>query len=362
MKNTVNTFIATARTVLTRFVLVALLSLSAVGGYAKSPQTNIQEKEVWAFSIDNDLFIPGTSEDVDFTGGLAFTYTGKRGEKYWNILDNTLASVDQLSRIGDENSSITPSIEFGVYGFTPEVTGDPELVENDRPYASMVYLSASRIYQEQPGGDAWFSSLTIGALGLDWFGDIQNNLHKVINNDQAQGWNNQISDGGEATFRYQLAYQDYWERDAQNASQQFKTTYFASVGYLTELGVAISSRHGLISSPSSRFNPELISYGERVNEVVATPAGGKENYLWGGIAIKARLYNAFLQGQFKHSEHVLARDELRPLLVEAWAGYTLTIGREFKFSYVIRGQSSEIRSGDGNRHLLWGGLMLSQTI
>ena len=351
-----NTFRAKAKT-----ILIVLLSLIAVGGYAKSPQTT-QGKEVWAFSIDNDLFIPGTSEDVDFTGGMAFTYAGKRGEKYWNIFDNTLASIDRLSNIGDENSSITPSIEFGVYGFTPEVIDVPELLENDRPYASLVYLSAGRIYQEQPGGNAWFSSLTIGALGFDWFGDIQNDMHRLVNNGQAKGWDNQVSDGGEITFRYQLAYLDYWERNAEKASQQLKTTYFASVGYLTELGVAISSRQGLISSPSNRFNPELISYGERVNEVVATPAGGKENYFWGGVALKARLYNAFLQGQFKHSEHVLSRDEVRPLLVEAWAGYTLTLGRDFKFSYVIRGQSSEIRSGEGDRHLVWGGLVLSQTI
>lgn len=356
MKRIVNTLLAKTTT-----VMIVVLFLTAVGGYAKTPQT-IQEKEVWAFSIDNDLFIPGTSEDVDFTGGLALTYTGKRGKKYWNIFDNTLGSIDRLSHIGDENSSITPSIEFGLYGFTPEMIDVPELLENDRPYASLVYLSAGRIYQEQPGGDAWFSSLTIGALGLDWFGDVQNDMHRLVNNGQAKGWDNQVSDGGEITFRYQLAYMDYWQRDAQSASQQLKTTYFASVGYLTELGVAISSRQGLISSPSNRFNPELISYGERVNEVVATPTGGKENYFWGGIAVKARLYNAFLQGQFKQSEHVLSRDEVRPLLVEAWAGYTLTLGRDFKFSYVIRGQSSEIRSGEGDRHLLWGGLVLSQTI
>ncbi len=342
-------------------VFIVLLSLTTVGGYAETPQT-IREKEVWAFSIDNDLFTPGTSKDADFTGGLALTYAGARGKKYWNVLDTTLASIDSLSGTGDEESSVTPSIELGVYGFTPEAIDSAELLENDRPYASLVYLSASRIYQKQPWGDAWFSSLTIGALGLDVFGDIQNDIHRLVNNEQAEGWHNQISDGGEITFRYQLAYLDYWERNRKNPSRQFKTTYFASVGYLTEVGVAVSTRQGLISSPSNRFNPELISYGERVNEVVATPTGGDENYFWGGVAIKARLYNAFLQGQFKHSEHTLEQDELRPLLLEAWAGYTLTLGRDFKFSYVIRGQSSEVRSGEGDRNLLWGGLVLSQTI
>lgn len=195
-------------------------------------------------------------------------------------------------------------------------------------------------------------------LGLDILGDVQNGIHRAAGNDEALGWHNQVSDGGELTARYQLAYHNYW--DSNTFSSRFKTTYFPSVGYLTEVGVALSTRQGLINSPDNRFNPELISYGERVNDTAATtPSQGEEWFFWGGVGFKARLYNAFLQGQFRESVHTLGFKDLRPLTVEAWFGYTFKLGSEFKLSYVLRGRTSELKRGEGDRGQVWGGSFLA---
>lgn len=326
------------------------------------------EQQAWAFSMDNDLFVPGRIRDADFTGGFAFTYSGRTGFKYWQGLDKSLETLDRIFGAGifgadifgtaQVDSSITPSIEFGMYGFTPHKIEATEVVREDRPYASLIYLSASRIYpSSEPGGNAWSSSLTVGTLGLNVFGDIQNEIHKLTGSDSASGWDHQIADGGELTFRYQAAYHNYW--DSNLNAQHFKTTYFASVGYLTEAGIALSTRQGLMSS-SQRFNPELVSYGERVNELAMTQDQGKGSYFWGGISVKARAYNAFLQGQFKSSEHTLHSDELRPVLAEAWVGYTVSMGHRHKFSYFLRAQTSEIRQGAADRHLVWGGFVISR--
>jgi hypothetical protein len=319
------------------------------------------DKQAWAVSMDNDLFVP-TGQDRDFTAGFALTYTGHSGVKYWQGLDNGLAAVDRLHGLdvsGRENSLVTPSIEIGAYGFTPENIEARDVQGNDRPYASLVYLSASRIYQATSGRDAWTSAITIGVLGSDVFEDAQNAVHNATNSDRARGWTHQVSDGGELTLRYQTAYHQYW--NISSPSVELKTTYFGSVGYLTEGGIALSTRSGRISSPDYRFNPELISYGERVNDVAAAPYAGRESYFWGGVALKARAYNAFLQGQFRDSEHTLHASELRPILAEAWIGYTLSFARDMKFSYVLRAQTSEIKKGKGDRNLLWGGLVLSQS-
>src|SRR5690606_39012728 len=133
-------------------------------------------------------------------------------------------------------------------------------------------------------------------------------LHGWLGNQPIKGWDNQISDGGEPTARYQIAHHHYWA--TKPSSARYKTTVFSSVGYLTEIGVALSTRRGLISSPDHRFNPELIAYGERVNDAAATPYQGKERYFWGGVTLKARLYNAFLQGQFRDSAHTLNYGDL----------------------------------------------------
>ena len=70
----------------------------------------------------------------------------------------------------------------------------------------------------------------------------------------------------------------------------------------------------------------------------------------------------FLQGQFRDSTHTYSHDELRPLIAEAWAGYTFAFKSGYRVSYVLRGQSSEIKQGDGDRNIIWGGLVISKTI
>jgi hypothetical protein len=93
--------------------------------------------------------------------------------------------------------------------------------------------------------------------------------------------------------------------------------------------------------------------------VVASEGGGAERYFWGGFNVKARAYNAFLQGQFRSSEATFATHELRPLIAEAWVGYTFASARGWRVSYVLRAQSSEVRAGPADRTQTWGGVVLS---
>lgn len=314
---------------------------------------------VWSISMDNDLFVPFTSTDHDFTGGFAVTYTSKEGPQQWRKLDSALATLDRFTRL-NQSSSTKPSaasIELGFYGFTPEDKTRSDVIWDDRPYSSLSYLSMSRMYPANLQGNYWSSSLTLGVLGLDIFGEAQNAIHRTVNVDESSGWGHQISSGGELTARYQVAYHDHWA--SSTSSSRFKTTYFSSLGYITEAGVSLSTRFGRISSPDQRFNPELITYGERVNELAAAGSYGMESYFWGGVALKARAYNAFLQGQFRDSEHSLSSSELRPVIAEAWVGYTFGMGQNRSLSYFIKAQSSEIRSGKGDRGHVWGGLVLS---
>lgn len=313
-----------------------------------------------ALSTDNDLFAP-TQTDRDYTAGVAITYSSNSQEFGNNVYSRLAGSIDRgllggFAELPDE--AVSTSMEFGVYGFTPEEISAPQIDRDDRPYSSLVYLSTSKSYQSVAGKSGWTTSLTVGALGLDLFKSGQNSIHKVIGSDKAGGWDHQISEGGEPTLRYSTAYHQYL--DSSEPDSKLKVTYFGSVGYLTEFGAALVFRDGLISSPDNRFNPELMAYGERAPGV--STSAGRENYFWGGLSLKARAYNAFLQGQFRDSDHELGANDLNILLAEVWGGYTHGLWNGVEVSYVVRVQSSEIKSGSGNRTLAWGGLVLSKRL
>lgn len=310
----------------------------------------------WALSFDNDVLVP-SSRDQDYTYGVSVTISGDVTRDYAVSLDAPLSWLNQ--RLIPGNGMVTPSnhaIEFGVYGFTPEDITIAEANPSDRPYAGIVYTSAIQELITPNPDVAWRTSLTFGILGLDIVGDLQNDVHKAIGSEEAKGWEHQISDGGEPTARYSIARQRLWHSPVPYL--EIKTTAQTSVGYLTEASYGVSLRLGRIASRWQSFNPELTTYGEQANQVVDEQYRS-ESYWMMGAAVKARFYNAFLQGQFRNSEVEYNRDELNTGILEAWAGYSHSFNSGFRLTYLLRGHTSELRRGDGDRNVVWGGLTLS---
>ena len=314
----------------------------------------------WALAFDNDVFVPG-GRDQDYTYGINFTQTGNTARTAFVSLNKPLVKLDNW--LGNKHESLglqeTFSREIGVFGFTPENIGIGYANPQDRPYASLAYLASSREQINLVDNLAWKSTLTIGVLGLGLAGELQDVVHEVTRSQPPQGWDNQISEGGELTGRYVIARQKYL--DGFPESLEVKSTVQASFGYLTEASWSLSLRSGRIHSPWSSFNPELASYGEK-SSYSSNAKAVNEHYFWAGIALKARAYNAFLQGQFRNSAVTYDQNQLNPLLVEAWAGYTFAFKQGYRLSYVLRGHSSEIKDGAGDRDLLWGGIIIARSL
>lgn len=339
------------------------LQVAALVDEEKRPVISSELKPVktsWAIAFDNDLLAPG-DRDRDYTYGMNLTYSGTSAEDADISLKTPLRAIDSLLGVDElaVHSRDSYSVETGLYGFTPKELERETINESDRPYASLVYLSSSHEQIDIDNNVAWNSTLTIGVLGLSWVGDLQNTAHRETAGKNARGWNHQISDGGELTGRYVLARQHYIESFSD--SFEVKSTVQASVGYLTEASWGLSFRTGKIISPWASFNPDLISYGEKSTYSNNTSTTN-EHYFWSGFTLKARAYNAFLQGQFRDSDFTYAYSDLRPFIAEAWAGYTYAFKQGYRVSYVIRAQSSEIKHGDGNRNVVWGGLIFAKTI
>jgi hypothetical protein len=176
--------------------------------------------------------------------------------------------------------------------------------------------------------------------------DIQNAVHDVVGSPQARGYDHQISAGGEPTMRYTLARQYLWIANPAS-TLDVKTTVQGSVGYLTESSVAISARLGRFASPWWSFAPEQTDYLGAPSPVVSSAA--PEIYVFTGVRLTARAYNAFLQGQFRESEVRYSSSELNPVIGSAWIGIATQLAGRTQASYALNYQTSEVRHGPASR-------------
>ena len=317
----------------------------------------------WALYIDNDLFALRSS-DQDYTGGFSLTLAGKRAQEYDFSIDPALQWTNKLTGINTLHAAKDRqlhSIEFGFTVFTPESITDLELQSGDRPYASLLYLSNTEESIDLDNDSAWISTLTLGVIGSNLISDVQTELHKAIGSDTPVGWDNQISDGGELTFRYSLAKQNLVHYDYSGENKlEVSTTAQASVGYLTEASFGLAARVGDFDTPWYSFRPQFNDYSEKSTSLAGLQKPVSELYFWGGVNIHARAYNSFLQGQFKHSEITYSSNQVRNLVFDAWLGVTKQFKNGWRLSYLLRGQSSEVKFGKADRSVVWGGLILSK--
>jgi hypothetical protein len=316
----------------------------------------------WSPGFANDMLAPG-SRDQDYTYGVSASMSSEMAPGYSFSPDRPLGWIDRHSGFSALNSNAgshvrTYATEIGLYGFTPEVINAETSDVGDRPYASLMYMSNSREYYSKRDDVVWRSTLTLGVLGLDVVGDLQNKVHAIRDIDKARGWSNQISDGGEPTARYSISRQRLLPTGHSNI--ELKTSFQGSVGYLTEMSYGVSLRIGQINTRWQAFNPELATYREHSAPSFINKGYG-ESYFSAGVVARARAYNVFLQGQFRDSELTYGANDLRHGIVEAWAGYTHAFSNGYRVSYTLRGHSSELKHGAGDRNVLWGGLTVSKT-
>jgi hypothetical protein len=319
------------------------------------------------FVLDEHL-LTDASRDQDYNGGGEVTLSGRRGGILGRMLDRALGFVDRgscrVAGLPAVQGQSDHAFAAGLLVFTPRNLGARGVVHGDRPYASLIFLSGGRRYVSQDDALAYDTSLTVGVLGLAAAADVQRVLHDLTGSVQPRGWSHQISDGGEPTVRYSLARQALlanigrgpWRADS-------KWTSAMSLGTVTEASVALNARWGRIESPWWSFTPEQDMYVQETQPVPPPlPEGAPpEAFAFAGVRLKARAYNAFLEGQFRHSDLSYGQGDLNPVLGEAWAGVEFRNASGWAIQYLARWQSPELRSGVGSRSFLWGSVEIAKS-
>jgi hypothetical protein len=341
-----------------------LLATSASADNNNNIPTNTGEPENsgWSLHMDNDLFTP-KKQDRDYTGGLAVTFAGTRAQNWPISLDPTLSQINRWLTVSDEENSLTlHSLQVGLAAFAPEDLTRADVNSDDRPYASLVFLANSRVNLREDGQTAIQSTLTVGVLGTRIAENLQKQIHTITESEPPKGWQHQISNGGEPTLRYTYAHQRLWLVNDGEHHLEVKYSNEGSIGFLTEANSAISARWGRINTPWWSFAPDRAEYFSQPTTGLLNKSatGSSEFYVWAGAKVRARAYNAFLQGQFRDSELTYSQSEIRPVLGEAWLGVTKQISPHSRLSWVWRYQSSELRSGNGDRDLVWGSILINR--
>lgn len=305
--------------------------------------------------FDNDAFASG--RDRDYTGGIALAFSGVGADDHAWSIDFALGRVDDLlglyqSRRRDIDGR---GYEVGFLAFTPDDITASGPQTNDRPYAGLVYVSNKRQTIDFASRSSLITALSVGALGLSAVGELQNSAHRLTGARRANGWHNQISDGGEPTFKYSASWQKH--RDLQHPNLQATALAGFSVGYLTEAQLGVSARFGRLRTPWWSFNVHGSNYGERTSISVPTARPLREIYLLAGATASLQIYNAFLQGQFRHSAVRYSPGEVAPMVYEGWFG----LGGEFesglRLAFVMRRQTSSLRTGLADRSFTYGELI-----
>jgi hypothetical protein len=324
---------------------------------------------VGAGVVFDEHLLTDARRDEDYNGGGEITFSGRSGGPIGRALDRALGAVDEelcpAGRFKGPGWESAYAFAAGLLIFTPRDLSASQVTPGDRPYASLFFVSAGRRYVSSDADVAYNSSLTVGMLGLGAARSVQDALHHLSGSVQPEGWDHQISAGGEPTARYSGARQelfgDYgdgpWHADA-------KWTLAGSAGTVTEASLALGARWGRIESPWWGFTPEENMYVQETQPLLPPLAVGApiEVFAFAGARAKVRAYNAFLEGQFRHSDLAYHWGDVNQLLGEAWAGVEMRTPSGWAVQYLARLESPELRSGVGSRTIFWGSLEVSRTL
>jgi hypothetical protein len=313
------------------------------------------EAEVWeqrrglTVQIDNDLFA-APNRDRDYTGGLSISAARFGPASVWNP-ERWLGG---LTRTKSPAQSVR-ALQFQLIAFAPGILSEREPQPRERPYASLWAVSVARQSVTLGGDRAVFASLTAGLLGLRATETVHRSLHKASDTELPEGYEHQISQGGEPTFKLTLADRRLLTGGGIGAGTDIWLSFIGSAGYLTQGSVAVAARWGDRGTPWWASSPELADYAPAPDFAIA-PRGG-ERTVDAGLRLSARAWNAFLQGQFRHSDVRIDLSDANPLVATAWIGVTIATPSGSRFSYRLTAQSPELRSGPASRAHFWGSLI-----
>lgn len=259
-----------------------------------------------------------SNDDGHFTSGFELNWAFKPSPETWTQRLAT-SLPDSLIRQAD-----TVAFRLVHQIYTPDDIKRSELIEDDRPYAGLVYGGLS-LYEDIPMGrwqQATDLHLDIGLVGPSSLADsVQREVHRITNSDRPNGWDNQLDDEPliNVTMRRQ------WWHNVPLAGKRFahgpslsvalgNLNTYASAGYSVRWGDDASGIPTLTPNPGNRGR--------------MTSATGWQWYLFANVEGYYVAHNLTLDGNvFSNSHSVDSKEwvgEASAGLALAWDQWQVT--------------------------------------
>lgn len=324
------------------------LCLLSLPGLAGGAQRGI------GFYFDQDLLLPVVNEDRDYTMGVALEFFHEGDGLY--PLDKAARWVGETLGVQRRDDTVHRSYMIGSVNYTPDDLSATEPITDDRPYASVLFLTNKRVHAS--GGTAVGVEAQLGLLGTYVAREVQQTLHgwwrDLKGSDEPvdpKGWKNQISAGGEPTLRFRVTKSQRIAR--QPGLWDLAQSWSLTAGYQTNASLGLYARAGQIASPFWTIPFDPINRGNFLPSL-----GGDEWYLW--TAYRARLvgYDALLQGQFRDSVLTYDASDIKRLVHEGGIGLTVA-WRFLQVTAAANVKTAELDVGKADRTHWWGGTYLT---
>ena len=310
----------------------------------------------FSLTVENDFFGGGTDEH--YTNGLRAAWVSEDLNQFADqVPEWLLPYVDLLPFLGgmERQHNITIAVSQEMY--TPGNTQTEELIEDDRPYAALSAFTLGFVSKDKYMLDA--VETTLGMVGPAALGeDTQNTVHRLINDDTAKGWDNQL----ENEPALMVSWQRIWRVLDLDMGSGFDMDMLPHVGAALgnvftgaqaggelrlgynlplDFGTALMNKGGGVSAPVDPDDPRLDrDFGIHL----FAGADGR----WVG-------HNIFLDGNtFEHSHSV---DKLA-FVTDVYGGLCLMLG-PVKLTYTLIHRSDEFEGQSGGQ--TYGSLNLSLT-
>lgn len=315
-----------------RILLLGLSVLGSTWGAAAAQDAPfVDEDGTWSLVVENDWF---GSTDRNYTNGLRLAYLSgtKEPDFFARFFADRLAAEDAVVRRG---------FALGHSIYTPEDTDATVYLPDQHPYAGHLYGEYSAVIQQRDQIDQF--TLQLGVVGPSAGGEsLQNNVHKAIGGDTANGWDNQIPD----TAAVSLSWDRQMRRLAEFGIGDLGVDVTPSVG-VTAGTVHVNARAGLMVRLGSdlrndfgppRIRPSLAGGG------FFTPSDNFSWYAFAGVQGRAVAHDLFLDGAWWRDDDPDVAS--KTFVSDSQLGFVTQFGRtQIAYTYVHRTESFETQDG-----------------